>query len=151
MCGVLVTGCVVKPVDISGASTVAELDRYVGREIRFTGEYQLTKELSISNGRVSIEVSASGTFDTERTATVKGVLQKVEYPSYSPDDAQGKLLDRPFPGVHYYLTPTSSADAGMKERKGDCPPHEKSEGDDESDSIGMLHSPGYVIARNRLS
>jgi hypothetical protein len=100
MCSTVLIGCRSTPVDISGVSREADLDRYIGQTIVFTGRYMPTKELTISNGKVSIEVHRTGSFQMDRDTTVTGVLEKDVVAPIPQQDPPIQLIP---PGVHYFI------------------------------------------------
>jgi hypothetical protein len=93
-------GCASTPVDISGLSREADLDQYVGRKIAFTGKYRNTKELTISNGKVSFEVHRTGGFQFSEDVTVTGVLEKAVIPLMPQQNPPIQMMR---PGVHYFI------------------------------------------------
>ncbi len=100
----LLCGCAHRPVDLSAVSSESELARYVGREITFQGTFQPTKELSISNGRISLEVHRPGTYELGKPTRVRGVLRSAAYPprEHAPDD-HAPPAQAPPPGRHFYI------------------------------------------------
>ncbi|MCC6696831.1 MAG: formylglycine-generating enzyme family protein [Candidatus Hydrogenedentes bacterium] len=104
------TGCVTKPLDISGVASEAELDRYLGKRVMFTGEWQdKLKAASISNGHVFISPDlafweGSHSYCAGARETVTGYLTKriVE----EPPRAQFPVAipyQAPLPGDYYYI------------------------------------------------
>ena len=100
MCALVLIGCRGTRVDISGVSREAELDRYVGKTIVFTGRYMPTKQLTISNGKVSIEVYRTGSFQIDRDSTVMGVLKKEVIAPRPQQDQPVQLIPS---GTHYFI------------------------------------------------
>ena len=100
MCSIFLIGCGSTPVDISGVTRQADLERYIGRTVVFTGKYMPTKALSISNGEVSIEVHRTGSFSMEKDTTVTGVLKKYVI---APMPQQNPPVQMIPPGVHYFI------------------------------------------------
>jgi hypothetical protein len=59
-----------------------------------------TKQLAISNGKVSIEVHRTGSFQMDRDTTVTGVLKKDVVAPMPQQDPPVQLIPA---GVHYFI------------------------------------------------
>jgi hypothetical protein len=87
-------------IDISGVTTEAELEPHVGKFVLFKGRYQPTKVLTISNGKVSIEVERKGSVQMEKDTVVIGVLKKI---AVAPSSAQNPPVQPAAPGTHFSI------------------------------------------------
>ncbi|MEI7999468.1 MAG: hypothetical protein WCH62_08195 [Candidatus Omnitrophota bacterium] len=91
------------PVDISNLSKQEELDHYLNQYVRFSGEYLNTKELEISNGRITIEDHRTGSSDLRKKSTIVGILEKSEDSSKLLDKKIDDSIQQVPLGVHYYI------------------------------------------------
>jgi hypothetical protein len=105
--GLLAIGCTKTSVDISNLSTQTELDKYVGKKVSFTGIYQNTKQLSISNGKISLEIYRNGSHSLNQQTTIVGILRKETIPVVESDASnefsQTPQPQPPSPGIKYII------------------------------------------------
>ncbi len=90
---ILTAGCASRPVNVSRLRRSADLERYVGREVVFTGTASAAKAgpYVVSNGTVG------------KPLTIRGILRKMEYPSRPAINERGEPVQIVAPGPHYYL------------------------------------------------